>query len=190
MPPGTLAEAGIDKNLAAAASRTAASASATAGQPRAGGRIAIVYLIVLGPFYSVLFRALSLLYFGCRRQSRHRSERWASHRQRAHIEDAAVASGRHAVTLRLVQMPATAASVSSEHGRISSKGSDAFRPRTPFISCSSLLRSDARMVDLYRVSTGVEQSSGDLHRAQVYVSSAVLGGAMVGARIAFGPHRK
>jgi len=65
MPPGTLAEAGIDKNLAAAASRTAASASATAGQPRAGGRIAIVYLIVLGPFYSVLFRALSLLYFGC-----------------------------------------------------------------------------------------------------------------------------
>jgi hypothetical protein len=130
------------------------------------------------------------LYFGCRRQSRHRSERWALHGQRTHIEDAAVASGRHAVTLRLVQMPATAASVSSEQGRISSKGSDAFRPRTPFISCSSLLRSDARMVDLYRVSTGVEQSSGDLHRAQVYVSSAVLGGAMVGARIAFGPHRK
>lgn len=59
-------------------------------------------------------------------------------------------------------------------------GSDAFRPRTPFISCSSLLRSDARMVDLYRVSTGVEQSSGDLHRAPVHVSPAVFGGTMVG----------
>ncbi len=46
------------------------------------------------------------------------------------------------------------------------------------------------MVDLYRVSPGAEQSSGDLHRAPVYVSSAVLGGAMVGLRIAFGPRRK
>lgn len=44
------------------------------------------------------------LYFGCRRQSCYWSERWASHRQRTHIEDTAVASGRHAVTLRLVQI--------------------------------------------------------------------------------------
>src|SRR6266436_906102 len=86
--------------------------------------------------------------------------------------------------------PAPAASVSSEHRRIGSKGSDAFRPARHSFSCSSLLRSDARMADLYRVSTGMEQSSGDLHRAPVYVSSAVLGGAMVGARIAFGPRRK
>jgi hypothetical protein len=111
-------------------------------------------------------------------------------RQRTHMEDTARASGRRAVPLRVVQMPAPAGSVSSEHGRIGSMGNDAFPPRRPFISCSSLLRSDARMTDQHRVSAGAEQSGGDLHRAPVYVSSAVLGGAMVGSRIAFGPRRK
>src|SRR5260370_4423490 len=64
-----------------------------------------------------------LYFFGCGRQSHNRSVRWASHRQRTHIEDVARTSGRRAVTrwaFRCLRHP-----FSSEHGRNGSKGSDA-----------------------------------------------------------------